>query len=397
MPQITPYRKTIGIISTYPPRLCGLATFAADLCTALNEELSPFENLIVIAMDDGRKDYAYSEHIHFKIRDKELSDYYSAADFLNTYCDIVILQHEYNIFGGKYGSYIVELLKNLQIPIITTFHTIRLRPKKEAKQILVEIGKLSDKLIVMTNKGKEFLLEVYGVCEEKISIIPHGFHDVPFIEENSLYKEQLKLDNRKIILSFGLLSKWKGFEYVIDAMPRIIKEYKDTLYIILGKTHPNRIHKLFGEQYRNELQKKIKKLKLENHVRFYNQYVKLELLLKFLIAADVYIIPYIIKDQICSGTLSYALGTGNAVISTPFYHAEEFLADGRGILIPFKDSNAIAQAIIDLFSSDSVRNEMRKKAYRFTRSMTWKKVGCSYLNIIQQHLEHQRRNIKVMP
>ena len=394
MQQITPYRKIIGIISTYPPRLCGLATFAADLYDALNEELSPFENLVVIAMDDGRKDYAYSEHVHFKIRDKELSDYYSAADFLNTFCDIVILQHEYNIFGGKYGSYIVELLKNLQIPIITTFHTVRLRPKKEAKQILVEIGKLSDQLIVMTNQGKEFLFEVYGVSEEKISIIPHGIHDISFIEDNSLYKEQLKLDDRKIILTFGLLSKWKGLEYVIDAMPQIIKEYPDALYIILGRTHPNRIRE-FGEQYRNKLQKKVKKLKLENHVRFYNQFVDLKLLLEFLSAADVYIIPSLNRDQIGSGTLSYALGTGNAVISTSFYHAEEFLADGRGILIPFKDSNAIAQAIIDLFSSDSIRNEMRKKAYRFTRSMTWKKVGCSYLNIIRQHLEYQRRHIKV--
>ena len=169
-----PDRKIIGIISTYPPRRCGLATFAADLYEALNEELSPFEHLIVIAMDDGHKDYAYSEQVHLKIRDKELTDYYRAADFLNTYCDIVSLQHEYNIFGGKYGSYIVELLKNLQIPIITTCHTVRLRPKKEAKQILVELGKLSDELIVMTNKGKEFLLAGYRVSEEKISVIPHA-------------------------------------------------------------------------------------------------------------------------------------------------------------------------------------------------------------------------------
>jgi len=397
MPKKTPDGNIIGVISTYPPRACGLATFAADLYNALNAELSPLENLIVIAMNDGRKDYAYSEHVHFKIRDKELSDYIRAAAFLNTHCDIVILQHEYNIFGGIYGSYIVELLKQLHIPIMTTLHSVQFRPHKQAKQILGEIGKLSDEFIVMTQKSKEFLLDVYGVSEEKISIIPHGIHDVPFLEDKSLIKERLKLDDRKIMLTFGLLNKGKGLEYVIEAMPRIIQEYDDTLYIILGRTHPKTIHKLFGDQYRKKLQNHVKKLKLENHVRFYNQYVELKLLLEFLVAADVYIIPYINQDQTCSGTLSYALGAGNAVISTPFYHAEEYLADGRGILVPFQDSQAIAQAIIELFSSDSVCNQMQKTAYKFTRSMTWQKVGWTYLNHIRQHLEYQRTNIPITP
>lgn len=386
MPQIMPPRKKMGIISTYPPRLCGLATFAADLHEAITEELSPLETLIIIAMDDERQDYVYSEPVHFKIRDQELSDYYRAADFLNTNCDLVVLQHEYNIFGGKSGSYIVELLKRLQIPIVTTCHTISLSPNKERKQVLGKIGQLSSELIVPTNKGKEALVNIYGISADKISIIPHGIPEVPFIADNQRIKEQLQLAHQKIVVSFGLLHKRKGLEYVIEAMPRVINEYPETKYLILGKTHPNQIHKLFGDRYRKKLQKKVKMLKLMKHVQFYNQFLDMTLLLKFLVAADVYVFASINKDQICSGTLSYALGTGNAVISTPIYHAEEYLADGRGILIPFKDSPAIAEAIIQLFSSDSVRHRIQKAAYRFTRSMTWQKVGRTYLTHLRQHL-----------
>ncbi len=396
MPKITLHRKQIGLISTYPPRKCGIATFAADLYNALNAELSSQEHLSVIAINDGRKDYTYPEHVPFKIRDKNLSDYYRAAEFLNTYCDIVILQHEFKIFGGPSGFYIIELLNNLEIPIITTIHTVQFNPPNNIeKQVLTEIGILSDEIIVMTNTAKTFLIEIYGIPAEKISIIPHGIHDVPFIEDTSPYKEQLKLDNRKIILTFGLLNKLKGIEYVIEAMPQIIKEHEDTLYIILGRTQ-RRIHELDGEQYRNMLQKRVKTLNLENHVRFYNQFIPLKQLLKFLIAADVYTYPSLNKDFTGSGTLSYALGTGNAVISTPFHHAKEYLADGRGILVPFQDSQAIAQALLDLFASDSARNELRKNAYRFTRSMTWQKVGYKYLNTIRHHLESQKRNIMLI-
>ncbi|MBW1697938.1 MAG: glycosyltransferase family 4 protein [Deltaproteobacteria bacterium] len=380
--------ESIVVIGNYLPRKCGLATFTHDLCEALARELSSLEKVIAVAMDDIESGYKYPDRVKFEIREGVQADYLRAAEFLNVnQIDVAILQHEYGIFGGQSGAHVFHLLDNLRMPIITTLHTVLSRPAADQKAVIVELGNLSERLTVMTHKGKELLEAVYSIPENKITVIPHGIPDVPFVD-SCYYKDQFGLERRKVILTFGLLGPDKGIEYMIDAMPEIVKKHPDAIYVVLGATHPH-IVKSMGEKYRHGLQQRIQRLGLEKHVMFFNRFLDLQTLIQFLTTADVYVTPYLKKEQIVSGTLSYAMGAGKVVVSTPYWHAEEMLQDDRGILVPFKDADALSKAVIDLLSNDIKRNRMRKSAYQYCRSMIWKEVARSYITLINQCMEAQ--------
>lgn len=383
-----PFIKSIAVIGNYLPRQCGIATFTTDLSNALVGAKPGPENVSVVAVNDIPGGYAYPDRVKFEIRDKVPADYLRAADFLNiNNVDIAILQHEYGIYGGRNGVYVFHLIEHLRMPIITTLHTVLSDPDDDQKAILIRISKISERLLVMSQKANELLLKVYGIPENKITIIPHGIPDVPFIDP-SFYKHQFGVENRKVILTFGLLSPGKGLEYIIDAMPAIVDKHPDTVCIILGATHPHVI-RISGEEYRHSLQQRVRQLGIKKYVRFFNEFLDLKTLTQFLTAADIYVSPYLSQDQIVSGTLSYALGLGKAIISTPYWYARELLADKRGIIVPFKDPVALARAVDELLSSEALRNSMRNRAYQYSRPMVWKEVACDYLKTARQAIKRR--------
>jgi glycosyltransferase involved in cell wall biosynthesis len=298
------------------------------------------------------------------------------------------LQHEYGIFGGRAGSHILALLRELRMPIVTTFHTILHDPDPDQKQVLEEVAALSDRLVVMSERGREFLQKIYGVPPEKIDFIPHGIPDVPFMDP-SFHKDLFGVEGKTVLLSFGLLSASKGFETVIAALPAILTRHPNVVYIILGATHPQVVRNE-GETYRLSLQWLAHEKGVEGQVIFYNRFVSLEELVEFIGAADIYITPYLNEAQITSGTLAYTLGAGKAVISTPYWYAEEMLAEGRGVLVPFHDPAALAEQVIDLLDNEPKRHAMRKRAYLFGRAMVWPQVARNYMESFERaRAEHR--------
>ncbi|GAB4232167.1 MAG: glycosyltransferase family 4 protein [Acidobacteriota bacterium] len=382
--------QSLALVGTYVPRQCGIATFTRDLHQALREE-DPLLNAFALALDDIPEGYRYPPEVRFQIRAHRLRDYDLAADLLNiNQVDAVILQHEYGIFGGNSGDYVLALARNLRMPLITTLHTILKEPNAEQEAILKELARVSDRVVTMSRLGAEFLRDIYRVPESKIAFIPHGIPDVPFVDP-AFYKDQFGLESRQVLLTFGLLSPGKGIEVAIRALPRIVAEHPDVVYVVLGATHPH-ILKREGNAYLHGLQRLAAQLGVENHVIFHNRYVSLDELCGYIGAADIYITPYLNEAQIVSGTLSYALGMGKAVVSTPYWYAQEMLADGRGCLFPFGDSDALAEIVMDLLRNPVRRNAMRKKAYLAGRSMTWKEVGRSYLMLANEVLLERSRH-----
>ena len=286
--------------------------------------------------------------------------------------DVVCLQHEYGIYGGSAGSYILTLLRHLTMPVVTTFHTILKDPNEEQLLVLKSIADLSSRVICMTEKGRDFLINIYEIPEDKIDVISHGIPDMPFVDPH-FNKDKFGMEGKQTLLTFGLLSPNKGIENMIRALPRIVAQHPNVVYMVLGATHPHLL-KHEGEAYRTSLKKLAADLGVRDHIRFYNQFVELEDLLEYLGSADIYITPYLNPAQITSGTLSYAFGCGKAVVSTPYWHAEELLADGRGVLVPFGDSDALADQIINLLTDEPMRHAMRKKAYLMGREMIWQQV-----------------------
>jgi glycosyltransferase involved in cell wall biosynthesis len=304
--------------------------------------------------------------------------------------DIVCLQHEFGIFGGKYGSHILELLRNLRMPVVTTMHTVVASPAPEQKTIVKELGELSDRLVVMSYKAKETLKEVYGMAEERIVLIHHGIPDVPFVDPN-YYKDQFGVAGRKVILTFGLISSGKGIEHMIDALPAIVNRHSEVAYIVLGATHPN-VKREEGEAYRLSLQLQARERGVDSHVIFHNRFVDLKELCEFLGAADIYVTPYVNREQIVSGTLAYALGAGKATVSTPYWYAEEMLDDGRGRIVPFQDADALSAQVVDLLDNEVECHAMRKRAYSFCRNMIWKEVARRYIEVfIEAENDRQKR------
>jgi len=329
--------------------------------------------------------------VRFELAQDDLNAYKTAADFLNiNNIDLVCLQHEYGIFGGSAGSHILALLRELRMPVVTTLHTILEEPDANQRRVLDEIGRLSDRLIVMSDRGAQFLRDIYGVPERKIDRIPHGIPDVPFVDPN-FHKDRFGVDGKVVLLTFGLLSPNKGIELVIRALPAVLKEFPNVVYIVVGATHPH-VQLRDGESYRLSLQRLAHTLCVDRNVLFHNRFVSLEELIEFIGAADIYITPYLNRAQVVSGALAYAAGAGKAVISTPYWYAEELLSEERGILVPFADSEAIAAQVIHLLSNEAERHAIRKRAYLMSRQMVWSAVAREYMHSFERAREERSRH-----
>jgi glycosyltransferase involved in cell wall biosynthesis len=382
--------NSVAVIGNYLPRQCGIATFTTDLVDALSTE-APNINCWAVVMNDKPEGYPYPEKVRFEINQNKLNDYSIASQFLNiSQADIICLQHEYGIFGGPAGSHLLKLLSDLRMPVVTTLHTVLRDPAPEYRAVMCKLSDLSDKLVVMSRKASDFLKDIYAVPEDKIIFIHHGIPDTPFIDP-SFNKDKFSVEGKKVLITFGLLSPNKGIENVLQALPAVIKKHPDVVYIILGATHPH-ILKSRGDAYRIMLQQLVRKLDIGEHVIFQNRFVELKELCEFLGIADIYVTPYLEEAQITSGTLAYAMGTGKAIISTPYWYATEMLADGRGRIVPFRNPGAIAEQIIDLLNNDIERHAMRKKAYTFSREAIWKEVSRKYLQVFSEVLKNRARN-----
>jgi glycosyltransferase involved in cell wall biosynthesis len=372
--------RRIAILGNHLPRQCGIATFTTDLGDAIAAKFSK-SDCMVIAMNDAGKQYAYPPRVRFEVAESDIGSYRRAADFLNANkVDVVSVQHEYGIFGGKAGSHLLALLRKLRMPIVTTLHTILGAPDRMHRRAMDEIVQLSQRLIVMSAHGAALLSNVHGVLEDKIDVIPHGIPIVPFTGRS---KKQLGIEGKSVILTFGLLSPDKGIEHVIDALPAILARYPDTVYIVLGATHPHIVER-YGESYRESLEHRAQALGVESNTIFHNRFVSRGELNKFLAAADIYVTPYLKPEQSTSGTLAYALGRGKAIISTPYPYARELLADGRGVLVPWRDSQAIARTVVDLLSDDAKRFALCERAAAHARSMVWPAVAQRYWQSFQR-------------
>ena len=372
-------------IGTFPPRQCGIGTFTKNLLSSMiscTDKEGKKNEGIVVALNDLNQNYDYPEEVKFTIRQEHQRDYIQAAKFINySGSDICILEHEYGIYGGESGVYILPLLHRLEIPLMVTLHTVLQNPSYIEKAILREIGKMADLIVVMSQKAIRFLIDVYQIPVEKIIQLEHGVPDLQFNPE--LIKKEFNLEKKKVLLTFGLISRNKGIETVIRALPQVVEKHPDTIYLILGKTHPS-VLRHAGEEYRSYLKMLIKTLKLENNVFFFNEFVNQKDLFRYLYATDIYITPYLNEAQITSGTLSYAVGTGAAVISTPYWHAQELLADGRGRLFEFNNFNQLAQILLELLDKPDVLKTLRKKAYAYGRNITWPKIGNKYVKAAEK-------------
>ena len=385
--------QRVAFIGNYLPRRCGIATFTYDLHRAVSIARPDLETCVV-AMTDSDRTYDYPPDVRFEIHDETIADYIGAAEFLNSAgFDVVCLQHEYGIFGGEAGGNIIELLSRLEMPVVTTLHTILAKPTRAQRDVMRQIIDISAKIVVMAEKGREFLLSVHDVAPRKIEVIPHGIPDFPFLETHHA-KAKFDFAGKTIILTFGLLSPNKGIETMLDALPEIIKSCPNAVYVILGATHPTLLRQQ-GEAYRESLTARVRALGIEDHVVFFNQFVDQATLLDFISMCDVYTTPYLNEAQMTSGTLAYSFGLGKAVVSTPYWHAKELLSDGCGILVPFGDAKALSTEIAGLLTNDVRRHSMRKRAYAASRSMTWVQTAKRYLTIFAAESENARPGISL--
>ncbi|MCX6798605.1 MAG: glycosyltransferase family 4 protein [Candidatus Diapherotrites archaeon] len=382
-------RKTdwIHFMSSYPPRECGIATFTKDLLSAIEGKKNPGLQCRVVAMNDNLySTYAYPKQVNLQIQQDDHDSYFRAADKLNKSkkTKVVCIQHEFGLFGGAYGDYLIPFLEELEKPVVTTFHSILPgdpRPERHRKYVVKKICQNSAKVVSISGYGKEILVQKYGVPADKIVVIPHGVPEIPFRQEEKA-KAELGFKGRKVLSTFGLMSRHKGIHYVIKALPRIVEKHPDVLYLVIGETHPQ-VRKTEGERYRNSMKKMLNKLDLRGHVKFENRYVSLEEICKYLQATDVYITPYYDPSQISSGTLAYAVGAGKACVSTPFLHAKDILRHGRGILVPFKSSSAIASSVNRILDDNLLRRKLERSAFNYTRGWTWPSVAETYIELFR--------------
>jgi len=375
------------VVSTYLPRLCGLATFAYDLASALaqgrGEKLGAEGSISVVALSERRRRRRYGGEARAVVRASKLEDYVAAAELVNESAGAVVsLQHEYGIFGGRVGRYVLNFLERLKKPVVTTLHTVLAEPKPRQREVLIEVCERSAAVVVMAEKAAEFLTRGYGVRREKVHVIHHGTPDVPFADP-APFKKAVGVEGRKVVLTFGLISPRKGVQVAIKALADVLPQFPESLYIVLGATHPA-IKKRYGEAYRASLQQALDRLGLHDHVRFVNRFVSLDELLTYLRAADVYVTPYLNEDQISSGTLAYAVACGKAIVSTPYWYARELLGDDRGVLVPFRDWRTLAFWFANLLAHDGARRYLGRKAYLFGRRMTWAKSAAAYERLFRQ-------------
>jgi glycosyltransferase involved in cell wall biosynthesis len=374
--------RTIAFLGDYLPRKCGIATFTSDLLEAVAVRY-PQCQCFAVPVNDIAGCYRYPDVVRFEIDEQDVESYRRAAGFLNAgSVDVVSLQHEFGIFGGPAGSYLLELLRELTAPVVTTLHTVLRTPNGDQRRVMQEVIALSARLVVMTERGRTILQEVYRAPLAKIDLIPHGIPDVPFAAPDR-YKGQFGVTGKKVLLTFGLLSPNKGIEHVLQALPEIVAEFPDVVYIVLGATHPNEL-RTRGEAYRLGLEAIARKNKIENHVIFHNRFVELKELTEFIGAADLYVTPYLDEAQSTSGTLAYAFGAGKAVVSTPYWHAAELLKDQRGVLVPFADPGAIAREVSGLLRDRARRSAMSDEAYKLGREMVWSRTAGLYMRSFER-------------
>jgi len=374
--------RKVAFVGNFPPRKCGIASFTADILAA-TAAAHPNSQCIAVSVNDGHDRYEYPSAVRFEIEEQDLSSYLRAADFLNIgNVDSVCLQHEFGIYGGPAGSHILALLRELRMPVVTTLHTVLMNPNIDQRRVMDGVIALSTRLVVMAERGRQILQDVYDVPLAKIDVIPHGIPDGGFVDP-TYFKDQFGAEGRIVLLTFGLLSPSKGIEHVFNALPKIVAEFPEVVYIVLGATHPNELRN-HGDAYRHSLEILARKNKIEKHVVFYNQFVDLENLTEFIGAADLYLTPYLNEAQITSGTLAYAFGAGKAVVSTPYWHAAELLSEDRGVLVPFGDSSAIATEVLALLGDDNRRHAIRKNAYKLGREMVWSKIAQKYMSSFER-------------
>lgn len=377
-------------IATYPPRQCGIGTFTQNLFESMNaskKDDPDNRNSFVVAMDDPNEKLTYPEEVKLTIRQELQEDYLAAAKYINASgADCCILQHEFGIFGGQDGVYILPLLHELEIPLIVTLHTVIQTPSNNQKEVLQTICRMANRVVVMSCKAIEMLVDIYEIPRNKIAYIEHGVPDIQYVQEK--VKTEFKLENRKVLLTFGFVGRNKGIETAIKALPKVVEKHPEVMYIVLGKTHPN-VLKHAGEEYRLSLIQLIEDLKLEKNVVLLNEFSTQKELFKYLYASDIYITPYLNEAQITSGTLSYAVGVGSAVVSTPYWHATELLSDGRGVLFDFGKIDQLSDVLIDLLDQPEKRLEIRRKAREHGLKITWPKIGGLYNETVQDVVDEK--------
>jgi len=384
----------VSFVGTYPPRRCGIATFTQDLASQVTriqeQKFDAGGTVQVVALTNVPQGYHYAKDVRFEIRTERRRDYHGAANFLNlSDIDVICLQHEFAIFGGKNGAYIIDLLASSRKPLVSTLHTVLKKPTKGQLEVMRSICSYSTYVVVQSQKAIDLLMSVYDVPRQKIVMIHHGTPDIPLLDSGH-YKDQFHAKGRQVILTFGLLGPKKGIEVVIEAIALIIQEFPHLLYIVVGATHPE-VKRRLGEEYREFLKKLVREKGLTENVVFYNRFVSLEHLIGFLQATDIYVAPYLSEEQIVSGTLAYAVACGKAVISTPSWYAEELLSNNRGKLVPFGDPNDLASQLTELLNDEIQLNSLQKRAYQFGRQMIWPKVAHAYIEAFQRALKEYRR------
>lgn len=375
-------------IATYPPSECGIATFTKDVVTSV-AKYTPFSRPTVVAVKREHEIEPYERIVRFQILKEVRNSYLDAAKFLNeSSVDIVSVQHEYGIYGGPDGEYVLDLVEALEKPAVATLHTVLQNPSPNQKRIIQELGRMCEVLIVMVKTGRQILLDVYGVDPRKVTVIPHGVPNVHRVSTTSV-KRALGIADKLILSTFGLINRGKGIEYVIQAMPKILERHPNAIYLVLGETHPG-VRRHEGESYRNMLTEIIDKLGIHEYVRFNNRFLTLNELVRYLCATDVYITPYLNKDQIVSGTLAYALGCGKAIVSTPYLYAEEVLAEGRGLLVDFASPDSIAEAVNRILDDKDLKESLEAAAYRYGRRAAWFNVAVDYLELFHMILNRRK-------
>ena len=390
----------VCFLSNFPPKECGIATFTQDLVTSINKKFNPKVKSRVVALDDGIETYNYDSRVILHFDRENINEYIRVAEKINNSKNIklVCIQHEFGIFGGEYGKHLIHFLKTIRKPVVITFHSVLPSPNKLRKKIVSEICSKASGIIVMSKKAVEILNKDYGVEKSKLYVVPHGIPNVPFLseEKREKLKRKMKLGGKKVLLTFGLLSRGKGIEYVIRALPNLVKKYPNLIYLVIGETHPV-VRKEEGESYRRELMREIKKLGLENNVKFYNKYLTKTELLKYLLASDIYLCTNLDPNQIVSGTLSYALGCGKAIISTRSLYSEEILAEGRGIIVEAKKPSLYEEALERILSDDKFREELERRAYYYSRHMIWQNIALKYFSIFNEVVKLSEEIVEKYP
>lgn len=374
--------KDVAFLSTYPPRECGLATFTEDLVNEIGKagRVRPQ----VIAVTAGSETYE-DPRVAFKLSQHDRSSYFKTAQWANTHVDLLVIEHEYGIFGGESGNYILDLAKSLTIPFIVTTHTVLLEPLPAQQSVLQELGRLATKVVTMARSSLPILADTYGIAPQKLVFIPHGVPDMRVASRSEL-KSDHGLQGKKVVSSFGLISPAKGLEYGIEAVAKVVPAYPNLIYLILGKTHPS-VKESMGESYRQSLIDLAQNLGIQANVRFIDKYMTKRELITYLHLSDIYLTPYLSKEQAVSGTLAYAMGCGRVIISTPYRYAEEMLGEGRGLLAGFRDADSMAACIQKVLGNPTEKASMERKTLAVGRSMIWSAVATQYaelsVNIIE--------------